>query len=201
MDDPGDEVRRAELLDVTKRLVVGGAELPDQQVLAEAQGILNAQFPDGIPAVMDPFCGGGSTLVEAERLGIAGFGSDLNPVPVLITRALTETLPRVFRGSRHTLSKSNQGAEMDAGSRSDGTAESGQRTPLRRVLRDVAYYADLILEKALSELEAATQWNRETPIAWICSTAKCPNPACDRDGTRWCYRSARVTSPGSTRTR
>ena len=38
---------------------------------------------------MDPFCGGGSTLVEAQRLGLPSYGSDLNPVPALITRTLT----------------------------------------------------------------------------------------------------------------
>ena len=39
-----------------------------QPDLREAQLILKAQFPEGVPTVMDPFCGGGSTLVEAQRL-------------------------------------------------------------------------------------------------------------------------------------
>ena len=43
---------------------------------------------------MDPFCGGGSTLVEAQRLGLPTFGSDLNPIPVLITTVLTVAVSR-----------------------------------------------------------------------------------------------------------
>jgi len=45
--------------------------------------------------VFDPFCGGGSTLVEAQRLGLPAAGSDLNPVPILMTRVLTELIPQV----------------------------------------------------------------------------------------------------------
>ncbi|MGH7154089.1 MAG: DUF1156 domain-containing protein [Acetobacteraceae bacterium] len=40
------------------------------------------------PSVRDPFCGGGSVPWEAQRLGLRAFGSDLNPVAVLISKAL-----------------------------------------------------------------------------------------------------------------
>ncbi len=96
VDDPEDEERRLYYLDVVRRLVKNGADLPDESDLREAQLILQAQFPEGVPTVMDPFCGGGSTLVEGQRLGLPTFGSDLNPVPVLISRTLTETLPKVW---------------------------------------------------------------------------------------------------------
>src|SRR3712207_6924210 len=43
-----------------------------------------------LPAIVDPFCGGGSIPLEAQRLGLSVVASDLNPVAVLITRALTE---------------------------------------------------------------------------------------------------------------
>jgi putative DNA methylase len=46
------------------------------------------------PAVNDPFCGGGSIPLEAQRLGLRAQGSDLNPVPVLISRALVEIPPK-----------------------------------------------------------------------------------------------------------
>jgi putative DNA methylase len=46
------------------------------------------------PPVHDPFCGGGSIPLEAQRLGLRAFGSDLNPVPVLITKALIEIPPK-----------------------------------------------------------------------------------------------------------
>lgn len=46
------------------------------------------------PPVLDPFCGGGSIPLEAQRLGLRAYGSDLNPVPVLVTKALIEIPPR-----------------------------------------------------------------------------------------------------------
>lgn len=46
------------------------------------------------PPVYDPFCGGGSIPLEAQRLGLRAYGSDLNPVAVLITKALIEIPPK-----------------------------------------------------------------------------------------------------------
>src|SRR5208282_679773 len=46
------------------------------------------------PPVYDPFCGGGSIPLEAQRLGVEAHGSDLNPVAVLITKALIEIPPK-----------------------------------------------------------------------------------------------------------
>ncbi len=46
------------------------------------------------PPVLDPFCGGGSIPLEAQRLGLRAYASDLNPVPVLITKALIEIPPK-----------------------------------------------------------------------------------------------------------
>lgn len=46
------------------------------------------------PPVYDPFCGGGSIPLEAQRLGLRAYGSDLNPVPVLISKALIDIPPR-----------------------------------------------------------------------------------------------------------
>lgn len=69
---------------------------------------LNVQMPQGpeaikafiaerAPPVLDPFCGGGSIPLEAQRLGLKNYGSDLNPVAVLITKALIE-IPSKFAG-------------------------------------------------------------------------------------------------------
>lgn len=46
------------------------------------------------PPVLDPFAGGGSIPLEAQRLGLRAFASDLNPVAVLINKALIEIPPR-----------------------------------------------------------------------------------------------------------
>src|SRR5690242_4661057 len=46
------------------------------------------------PPVLDPFCGGGSIPLEAQRLGLEAHASDLNPVAVLINKALIEIPPK-----------------------------------------------------------------------------------------------------------
>jgi putative DNA methylase len=59
VDVPGDDAIRGELLGLIKRLVQNGAEFPDEAAVEDARKVLEAQFPQGLPAVMDPFCGGG----------------------------------------------------------------------------------------------------------------------------------------------
>src|SRR3954469_24560229 len=47
-----------------------------------------------LPAFHDPFAGGGSLPLEAQRLGVETYASDLNPVAVLINKAMSETPPK-----------------------------------------------------------------------------------------------------------
>lgn len=54
--------------------------------------------PDKLPAFHDPFCGGGAIPLEAQRLGLHAYASDLNPVAVLINKAMIEIPPK-FSGS------------------------------------------------------------------------------------------------------
>ncbi|WP_143592928.1 DUF1156 domain-containing protein, partial [Synechococcus sp. 8F6] len=65
--------------------------------------------PDKLPGFHDPFAGGGALPLEAQRLGLEAYASDLNPVAVLINKAMIEIPPR-FAGmppvnpdSRHDL--------------------------------------------------------------------------------------------------
>lgn len=171
VDDPADDSRRAYLLDVIKRLVGNGADLPDSMDLREANNILCEQFPDGLPTVLDPFCGGGSTLVEAQRLGLPSFGSDLNPVPVLITRTLTEVLPKVHNG---------QPLHGDPPSATQLFAGSSEVSGYEGLGRDVRYYADLVGERARKKLSRFFPTRTgEVPSTWLWArTVKCPNPAC-----------------------
>lgn len=174
IDDPEDDNHRVYLLDVIKRLVANGADLPDDDTLDEAKAILAKQFPDGVPTVMDPFCGGGSTLVEAQRLGLPSLGSDLNPVPTLITRTLTELLPRVYN---------EQPLHPEASA--DGTLFTGERlfSEYEGLARDVQFYAEQIRQSVRTRLSALYPRDAgETPIAWLWArTAPCPNPACRVD--------------------
>jgi putative DNA methylase len=187
IDDPEDEERRLYYLDVIRRLVKNGADLPDHTDLREAQLILQAQFPDGVPTVMDPFCGGGSTLIEGQRLGLPTYGSDLNPVPILISRTLTETLPKVWcqqpiNPEPATHGNVKRGARRSAGTQSMFAETSAPRvyTGYEGLIRDVTFYAEQIRDAvAASTAQHFPTTPGENPIAWLWArTAPCPNPAC-----------------------
>src|ERR1700681_34741 len=50
--------------------------------------------PEKLPALHDPFAGGGAIPLEAQRLGLEAYASDLNPVAVLINKAMIEIPPK-----------------------------------------------------------------------------------------------------------
>jgi putative DNA methylase len=50
--------------------------------------------PDKLPGFHDPFAGGGALPLEAQRLGLESYASDLNPVAVLINKAMIEIPPK-----------------------------------------------------------------------------------------------------------
>ena len=53
--------------------------------------------PERLPAFHDPFAGGGALPLEAQRLGLEAHASDLNPVAVLINKAMIEIPPKLWR--------------------------------------------------------------------------------------------------------
>jgi putative DNA methylase len=93
---------------------------------------------DSSPVIWDPFCGGGSTIVEAQRLGLSVCGSDLNPIPVVISTALT-VIPQLVRDRRPVFPGTARGRTHWAG--------------LDGFTADVSAYADVIRERALKKLE------------------------------------------------
>jgi putative DNA methylase len=93
LDDPGNEAGRQRLFRLIEMAV--GTDRQEEEAALVELGRLIDQVNGGLPNVLDPFCGGGSTLLEAQRLGLSAFGSDLNPIPVLISGLLTRDLPRV----------------------------------------------------------------------------------------------------------
>lgn len=168
VDDPEDDNQRVYLLDLIKRMVSSGADVPGDTDLSEARRVLARQFPNGVPPVLDPFCGGGSTLIEAQRLGLPAYGSDLNPVPVLISRTIASIVPAMA------------GRQGIAEAVSDGLFSLGTGHPLQGLVDDVTFYAKEIEQRALERLGSAYSWPAgETPIAWLWArTAACPSPAC-----------------------
>lgn len=122
------------------------------------------------PPIVDPFAGGGAIPLEAQRLGLEAHASDLNPVAVLINRAMIEIPPK-FAGLPPVHPKAS-------GGRFDWNGAEGLAEDVRRYgewMRDEA-------EKRIGQLypKATLEDGSEAPvIAWIWArTVTCPNPAC-----------------------
>ena len=87
------EVERARLFGILEQLVKW-ENSNNSDVLAKARAEIDRCFPDGPPAILDPFAGGGAIPLEAQRLGLTALAGDLNPVAVLINKAMIEIPPR-----------------------------------------------------------------------------------------------------------
>ena len=124
------------------------------------------------PKVMDPFAGGGSIPLEAHRLGLRACASDLNPVPVLINKALVE-FPPEFAGLPPVNPKDSRRKTLE-----------GEWPHARGLAADVAYYAERIHAEAAKRLAhlyptLQTPQGPATVVAWLFArTVTCPNPAC-----------------------
>lgn len=165
IDDPGDAARRAELLDIIEGLVPDKGTAPPEEALRKARAALAEQ--DGeLPTVLDPFCGGGSTLVEAQRLGFPTVASDLNPVPALVTRVETQLVPSVL----------GKPAVTGPGAGIEGIADD----PLAGFLTDVRHYADLAERKVREQVGHLYEPVKGGEVvAWLWArTVPCANPAC-----------------------
>ncbi len=77
--------------EIARSIARGRGETPPARNDAEA---VLAYLAEKAPTVCDPFCGGGSIPLEAQRLGLRAYGSDLNPVAVLVSKATCEIPPK-----------------------------------------------------------------------------------------------------------
>jgi putative DNA methylase len=66
----------------------------DIATMSASPEVVNHFLANYAPPVLDPFAGGGSIPLEAQRLGLRAYASDLNPIPVLINKALIEIPPK-----------------------------------------------------------------------------------------------------------
>lgn len=148
----------------------------NEQVLSAARAEIMKATNGNPPPVLDPFCGGGSIPLEAQRLGLEAHASDLNPVAVLITKALIEIPPK-FAGKPPVNPDARKKIGHGQGCRgAQGLAE------------DVRYYGQWMrdeAEKRIGHLYPKVKLPKEygggeaTVIAWLWArTVKCPNPAC-----------------------
>ena len=165
------ERERSRLFALIEQLVQWENSL-NENVLALARAEIRKSLGDELPSIYDPFCGGGAIPIEAQRLGLPTYGSDLNPVAVLITKAMTE-IPWRFTGQK-PVHPSLQGPMF-------------QRTWDRAtgLAADVEAYGHAILEDSRERLgiyypKVRLEGGRDANIvAWIWArTVKCNNPVC-----------------------
>lgn len=139
-----------------------------------------------LPAFHDPFAGGGALPLEAQRLGLEAYASDLNPVAVLINKAMIEIPPK-FAGK----------PSVNPESRKKIGAQSGSWKGATGLAEDVRYYGQWMhneAEKRIGHLYPKVKVTKEmvkerpdlkqyegkelTVIAWLWArTVKSPNPA------------------------
>ena len=148
----------------------------DPEVLAAAKAEILRSTNNNPPALLDPFAGGGAIPLEAQRLGLEAHAHDLNPVAVMINKAMIEIPPR-FAGQAPVNS--------DSRTRLDGaTGWQGAQG----LAADVQYYGEWMKREAFRRIghlypkvkvPHALGGGEATVIAWIWArTVKCPNPAC-----------------------
>ena len=131
--------------------------------------------------VYDPFCGGGSIPLEAQRLGLRAIGSDLNPVAVLITKALIE-LPSGYRGQPPVNPKSDKtGIPIGKGKKATVIPWRGAAG----LAEDIRYYGRWMRQEAWDRIGHLypplnlPDDGQATVTAWLWTrTLPCPNPAC-----------------------
>lgn len=143
--------------------------------------------PEKIPCIYDPFAGGGTIPFEAQRLGVESWASDLNPIAVMINKAMIEIPPK-FAGRNPIGPKPNEEEstflnEKWKGAR--GLAEDVRRYGLW--MRNEAYkrigdlypQIEITRDMAADRPDLKTLIGRKfTVIAWIWArTIKSPSPA------------------------
>ena len=141
----------------------------DEKLLEQAREEIRKSNDGKLPAVVDPFAGGGSIPLEAQRLGLESHASDLNPLAVLINKALIEIPPKfagwspVFPGVAE---------EQSSWLRAEGLAA------------DVQYYGQWLRDEAEKRIGhlypkiTAPGGTEHTVIAWKWArTVISPNPA------------------------
>ena len=163
IDDPGDDEKRAEILSELTKLIPADGGMPTQDAAALLKRLLGKHASDMLDTVvLDPFCGGGTTLLEAQRLGLNTVASDLNPVPTVITRVTTQLLPKV----KQFLS---QGAAKSYG-------ENWKVQFEELVLK----WSAVISDRARESLAMYYPESKlGVPFAWLWAhSIPCPNPAC-----------------------
>lgn len=169
-----DQIRERErLFRILEELVVW-ENSNNEEVLSKARAEIMKSTNNNPPALLDPFAGGGAIPLEAQRLGLEAHAHDLNPVAVMINKAMIEIPPR-FANKPPVNPDSRKKADTDW-------------TGAKGLAEDVRYYGEWMKQEAFKRIghlyprvkvPESQGGDEATVIAWIWArTVKCPNPAC-----------------------
>ncbi|WP_297154539.1 DUF1156 domain-containing protein, partial [Thermogemmatispora sp.] len=180
-DEASQEEERERLFELIRQLV-RWENTTKESVLAQAREEIQRATNGAPPPVLDPFAGGGSIPLEAQRLGLEAHAGDLNPVAVLINKALIEIPPR-FAGRPPVHPQARQ--ELLKGQWQGAHGLAADIRAYGQWLRDEAarrighLYPRVSLGGELADGERANGASEATVIAWLWArTVTCPNPAC-----------------------
>ena len=148
----------------------------DEEILDAARAEIRKCMGDAPLAFLDPFAGGGAIPLEAQRLGLEAHAHDLNPVAVMINKAMIEIPPR-FAGKPPVNPDRQKLLSCERSwHKASGLAD------------DVHYYGSWMKEEAFRrignlyprvQVPVEQGGGEATVIAWIWArTIPCPNPAC-----------------------
>ena len=161
---------RKRLFDIIEDLVVW-ENSTNSEVLDRARAEIRKSCGDTLPPIYDPFSGGGSIPLEAQRLGLPAYGSDLNPVAVMIGKAMIEIPPKF---------KDREPVHPD-------TRDRNHYRNAECLAEDVKHYGEWMREQAFErighlypqvDLPKEHGGGKATVIAWIWSrTVPSPDPA------------------------
>ncbi len=142
--------------------------------------------PERLPAFHDPFAGGGTLPLEAQRLGLESYASDLNPVAVLINKATIEIPPR-FQ-NRHPIGPPVND-DRQGKLHSDWSGTTGLAEDVRRYAHVMKVEAEKRIGHLFPRIEINAEATADRPdmahlagkslvvTAWIWArTVRSPNP-------------------------
>lgn len=164
---------RRRLFNILRELVVW-ENSNDERVLEAAKAEIRKSMGDDLPPLLDPFAGGGAIPLEAQRLGLESYAQDLNPVAVIINKAMIE-IPPLFADKSAVNPKARGDLHNEGWTGNSGLAA------------DVEYYGNWMKEEAARRIGylypkvqmPAGQGGDGTVIAWLWARiVRCPNPAC-----------------------
>lgn len=166
---------RQRLFRILEQLVVW-ENSNNEAVLSAAKKEILRSTDGNPPALLDPFAGGGAIPIEGQRLGLKVYGQDLNPVAIMINKAMVE-IPSRFEGNESIKPRIRSSTFVKKTyTRATGLAD------------DFVYYSSLLKERAYEKLgdlypnikiKDSDVSGSFIPIAWIWTRViKCPNPAC-----------------------